>query len=232
MANEALKKMLEIGKKADAITASTPTVNPNFKRTSIEEQIQNYDNQVFGKYIPSENEQHQYSAEAEMERIKQRMNESSTNEIKSESKIPRKILESIIENPCNFGPDAYEDANVTALTKRISGKIAGVKSIHEIQKKLDESDNEKQIFKESLQTKKENVSDTIDYSLIKNIIENAIDEKMSTFKQSLNESINKSKKDCGTLKVMKMGSKFLFLDDEDNVYECKLEYVGKNKKRQ
>ena len=122
---------------------------------------------------------------------------------------------------------------MAALTKRLSGKMPGIKNVNEIQKKLDEADKEKQKVNESLRPKINEATNgaSIDYSLIKSIIESAIDEKLSTMKQSINEAISHNADNSGSLKVMKMGSKFLFLDDEDNVYECKMQYVGKNKKK-
>ena len=31
---------------------------------------------------------------------------------------------------------------------------------------------------------------------------------------------------------MKLGNKFLFLDSDNNVFECQMKYIGKNKKKQ
>lgn len=109
----------------------------------------------------------------------------------------------------------------------------GIKNVNEIQKKLDEADQEKQRVSESLRPKitESGTNSPIDYSLIKNIIESVINDKLATMKQSIDESISRNSDNSGSLKVMKMGSKFLFLDDEDNVYECKMQYIGKNKKK-
>lgn len=234
MANEALQRMLEIGKRADNMaSAGNRQIASSAPRMNLEEQLQALDNQVYGKYVPTKEEQETYSAEAEMERIKNRMNEGGKAAVSVNSRVPKKILESFLENPCNLDTELYQDANMTALTKRLSGKMPGVKNVNEIQKKLDEADREKQKVSESLRPKQvdTNSNVSIDYSLIKNIIESVIEEKLSTVKQSLTETINRNTDDSGSLKVMKMGSKFLFLDDEDNVYECKMQYVGKNKKK-
>lgn len=234
MANEALQRMLEIGKRADNMaSAGNRQMASSAPRMNLEEQLQALDNQVYGKYVPTKEEQEAYSAEAEMERIKNRMNESGKAAVSVNSRVPKKILESFLENPCNLDTELYQDANMTALTKRLSGKMPGVKNVNEIQKKLDEADREKQKVSESLRPKQvdTNSNVSIDYSLIKNIIESVIEEKLLTVKQSLTETINRNADDSGSLKVMKMGSKFLFLDDEDNVYECKMQYVGKNKKK-
>lgn len=234
MANEALQRMLEIGKRADNMaSAGNRQITQSTPRMNLEEQLQALDNQVYGKYVPTKEEQEAYSAEAEMERIKNRMNESGKAAVSVNSRVPKKILESFLENPCNLDTELYQDAKMTALTKRLSGKMSGVKNVNEIQKKLDEADREKQKVSESLRPKQidANSKVSIDYSLIKNIIESVLEEKLSTVKQSLTETINRNSDDSGSLKVMKMGSKFLFLDDEDNVYECKMQYVGKNKKK-
>lgn len=232
MANETLQRMLEIGKRADSMASSgnRQTVAP---RMNLEEQLKSLDEQVYGQYVPTEADKKAYSAEAEMERIKKRMNEGDKASVSLNSRVPKKILESFLENPCNLDTELYEDANMAALTKRLSGKMPGIKNVNEIQKKLDEADKEKQKVNESLRPKiNENTNGaSIDYSLIKSIIESAIDEKLSTMKQSLDEAISHNTDNSGSLKVMKMGSKFLFLDDEDNVYECKMQYVGKNKKK-
>lgn len=232
MANETLQRMLEIGKRADSMASSgnRQTAAP---RMNLEEQLKSLDEQVYGQYVPTEADKKAYSAEAEMERIKKRMNEGDKASVSVNSRVPKKILESFLENPCNLDTELYEDANMAALTKRLSGKMPGIKNVNEIQKKLDEADKEKQKVNESLRPKiNENTNGaSIDYSLIKSIIESAIDEKLSTMKQSLDEAINHNTDKSGSLKVMKMGSKFLFLDDEDNVYECKMQYVGKNKKK-
>ena len=232
MANETLQRMLEIGKRADSMASSgnRQSVAP---KMNLEDQLKSLDEQVYGKYVPTEADNKVYSAEAEMERIKKRMNEGDKASVSVNSRVPKKILESFLENPCNLDTELYEDANMAALTKRLSGKMPGIKNVNEIQKKLDEADKEKQKVNESLRPKINEATNgaSIDYSLIKSIIESAIDEKLSTMKQSINEAISHNADNSGSLKVMKMGSKFLFLDDEDNVYECKMQYVGKNKKK-
>lgn len=234
MANEALQRMLEIGKRADNMASSgNRQIASSAPRMNLEEQLQALDSQVYGKYVPTKEEQEAYSAEAEMERIKNRINEGGKAAVSVNSRVPKKILESFLENPCNLDTELCQDANMTAFTKRLSGKMPGVKNVNEIQKKLDEADREKQKVSESLRPKQIDINSnaSIDYSLIKNIIESVLEEKLSTVKQSLTEAINRNADDSGSLKVMKMGSKFLFLDDEDNVYECKMQYVGKNKRK-
>lgn len=232
MANETLQRMLEIGKRADSMASSgnRQSVAP---RMNLEDQLKSLDEQVYGQYVPTEADKKAYSAEAEMERIKKRMNEGDKASVSVNSRVPKKILESFLENPCNLDTELYEDANMAALTKRLSGKMPGIKNVNEIQKKLDEADKEKQKVNESLRPKVNESTNgaSIDYKLIKNIIESAIDEKLSNMKQSIDEAISHNTDNSGSLKVMKMGSKFLFLDDEDNVYECKMQYIGKNKKK-
>jgi hypothetical protein len=50
----------------------------------------------------------------------------------------------------------------------------------------------------------------------------------------LNESINRSnaqRYNEASLKVMKMSDKFLFLDSDNNIFECQMVYKGKNKSK-
>ena len=123
---------------------------------------------------------------------------------------------------------------MAALTRRLSGRMPGIKNVHEIQKKLDEADRQKQSVSESLKPKTTTFGasqqTTVDYSLIKTIVESALDEKITKLKTDIiNENV--SHQNGTSLNVMKMGDKFLFLDDQDNVYECKMHYIGKNKKK-
>lgn len=232
MANEALKKMLEIGKRVDELTTNNGQYPNKAPRRSIEEQIQSLDNQVYGQYVPSAEEKSTYDPQAEMKRIAER--EAQGGGYNKNTKVPSRILESILQNPCNLDPEIYEDQNMAALTRRLSGRMPGIKNVHEIQKKLDEADRQKQSVSESLKPKtttfESSQQTTVDYSLIKTIVESALDEKITKLKTDIiNENV--SHQNSNSLNVMKMGDKFLFLDDQDNVYECKMHYIGKNKKK-
>ena len=71
----------------------------------------------------------------------------------------------------------------------------------------------------------------IDYDAIRQIVETAVRSLKDELRSELNESVVHSRQNDVSLKAMKMGSKFLFLDSDDNVYECQMVYKGKNKKK-
>lgn len=235
MANENLKRMLEISKRVDNNTSSgNGNSRPHQRKMSLEEQINSYDNQVFGKYVPSEEEQKEYSAEAEMKLIKERTSSQNSGGYNHNTKVPNSILESILSNPCDLDANLYEDSNMTEFTKRLSQRIPGIKNVQNIQKKLDESDKQKQEtnIKETKNTiNNASTPSTIDYSLIKTIVESVINDKLDNIKTTLLNENASHNNGVGNLRAMKMSDKFLFLDDANNVYECQMKYIGKNKKK-
>lgn len=233
MANDTLKRMLEISKKVDQQVASGNAQQPQQRKMNLEEQLKTYDDQVYGQYVPSEEEKKQYSAEAEMKLIKERASRSN-NGYNHNTKVPNRILESILNNPCELDANMYEDNNMTEFTKKLSQRIPGIKNVQDIQKKLEESDKQSQSTKIAEQKQIVNTngnSTVIDYSLIKAIVESVINEKLGNLKETLLSEGISHNDELGNLKAMKMGNKFLFLDDNNNVYECQMKYIGKNKKK-
>ena len=233
MVNENLKRMLEISKKVDDQVSSGNVSRPIQRKTNLEEQLKNYDEQVYGQYVPSKEEQKQYSAEAEMKLIKERANNTNGG-YNHNTRVPNKIVESILSNPCDLDANLYEDNNMTEFTKRLSKRINGIKNVQDIQKKLEESDRRSQTNR-TVEQRQQNGgngnSTVVDYSLIKTIVESVINEKMDSLKKELLDEGISHNGNTGNLKAMKMGDKFLFLDDNNNVYECQMKYVGKNKKK-
>ena len=59
MANEKLKRMLELSKKVDDQVSSGNTSRPIQRKANLEEQLKSYDEQVYGQYVPSKEEQKQ-----------------------------------------------------------------------------------------------------------------------------------------------------------------------------
>lgn len=233
MANENLKRMLELSKRVDDQVSSGNASRPIQRKANLEEQLKNYDEQVYGQYVPSNEEQKQYSAEAEMKLIKERANNTNGG-YNHNTRVPNKIVESILSNPCDLDANLYEDSNMTEFTKRLSKRITGIKNVQDIQKKLEESDRQGQTngnVEQRQQNGSNGNSTVVDYSLIKTIVESVINEKMSSLKKELLDEGISHNDNIGNLKAMKMSDKFLFLDDSNNVYECHMKYVGKNKKK-
>ena len=70
----------------------------------------------------------------------------------------------------------------------------------------------------------------VDYELIKTIVESVVDKKINELKKGMvNENLSYGSN--SSLKAMKLGEKFLFLDSDNNIFECQMKYIGKNKKR-
>lgn len=123
---------------------------------------------------------------------------------------------------------------MTEFTKRLSKRIPGIKNVQDIQKKLEENDRQSQtnsIVEQRQQNGGNGNSTIVDYSLIKTIVESVINEKMGSLKRELLDEGISHNDNTGNLKAMKMSDKFLFLDDNNNIYECQMKYIGKNKKK-
>lgn len=169
-------------------------------------------------YNPTQEKPKPYNADDDLKRIQQGLPSDLSN-----CKLPKSILESIVKNPLNgMSVDPQMDHFTEALSKNL-----GINQATSLMEKLEKIDNKKtisseEVVKRATPTSVENVS--IDYDKIKQIVEEVIDEKLS----NLNTS-DKGK----DVTVIKFGTdKFLFLDSDNNIYECVMKYKGKNKKRQ
>ena len=139
------------------------------------------------------------------------------------SKLPDFIKESIVSNPLNVDP-ALVDSKMTQFTEQLGQKLGLQKSVNILQQ-LEEIDEQK-----SQKTSLNEVTNNggVDYGMIKMIVEKVIDEKFGDLSSVLNESLRHV---SPGLSVMSIKDKFLYLDDQDNIYECQMVYKGKNKKR-
>ena len=160
------------------------------------------------------------------------MNENISKRRIKDSNVPDAIKNSIIANPLmmNESTASEMDMFTETLGKKLDS-MDGIKrsmSILEQSERLDRSKTVDKMIQEAPERRRTSPSGTIDYEIIKAIVESVIDKKLGTLQQTLNESV--SRKEPG-LSVMKLSNKFLFLDDDDNIYECEMKYRGKNKKR-
>lgn len=186
----------------------------------MDSNVDNLNEMVFGK--PTSDSLQIYDAKEDMKRMTQNLDSS----ILSKSKLPDMIKESIAKNPLNLSP--VEDPKMDALTERLTKAMPGIQKSMGILNQLDNADKQKQkTINETTQSTKTNGG--VDYEMIKMIVENAVEKKFNEYRGVINESVNSNA--TGNLYVMKLGEKFLFLDDQDNVYECQMTYKGKNKKK-
>lgn len=215
-----LEEKLALSKKVNKLEESgiqkIQKTQTNSQPRNISGNVKFLDNLVYGENFVGDAKDMPYSPEDEMKRIKQGLPEDL-----SKCRLPKQILESIKENPLT---DLSADPQMDAFTKKLASVIPnnGLQKSVEIQKKLD--NNDKKIVTENTQY-------NINVEDIKTIIRDTIKEEISALKENLlNESKNNN--NTNNLKAMSIGvDKFLFLDSDNNVYECKLTYKGKNKKR-
>lgn len=143
------------------------------------------------------------------------------------SKMPSAIRESVLNNPLMM-PTTSDD--MSAFTDRLGEKLGGIqKSMGILEQSEIRDRRERSVSKGTSDTVKESSSTTVDYEIIKMIVENAVEKKLSEMTGKL---LTESKGGSDNkLSVMSIGDKFLFLDSDNNVYECSLTFKGKNKAR-
>ena len=114
------------------------------------------------------------------------------------------------------------------LTEKLAKGIPGIQKSMQILNDLEKKDAEKKELNEDRITRPTQQG-AIDYNVIRTIIEEVVDEKLSKFAPMLTESHGSN---CGALSVMNIrNNKFLFLDDNNNIFECQMVFKGKNKAR-
>lgn len=168
-----------------------------------------------------------YNANEDMKRMSQDIAAISPERL-ANSRIPNAIKESIIKNPLNVEP--LKDEKMEKFTDGLD-RSRGILS------KLEEMDAAKhgrvvtessaQTFQTQQQSYDRPTGVGIDYELIKSIVESVVDRKLKEHGNTLNEAAAHSQ--SSPLNLMVMRDKFLFLDNDDNVFECKMVYKGKNK---
>lgn len=201
---------------------------PNTNITSIDDIQPNYlgnineSNYIFNN--PNEGPRPEYDARTEMKAIQ---NESGFSNTKS--KMPTAILESIMSNPLNLSMDGLDyDENIISENTQNRTK--------EIIMKLEANDlHSKNYVKTSTSQQPTPINEskglytpTSNYDDLYNIIDNILEEKLKKYTSAIiNESRNHG--NSPSLKIMKLGESFTFMDDDNNVYECKMIYKGKAK---
>ena len=129
----------------------------------------------------------------------------------SKSKLPKEILESfskVVIDPNGIN-DPY-NSSVSVLDEATKKITSGLKS-----------KTKPNVISENLMPQQQ--SSNIDYSLIKSIVEECMRKYASALKKTIiNESVERG--NAPTMKAMKIGNTFSFVDDEGNLYEAELKY--------
>lgn len=187
---------------------------------------------VFGKVVKKNDGTDPYDAKDEMKKIMERNAQPLPSNLEN-SRIPKSIIESIRNNPLNMD---VVDPKMDAFTQKLAETVPSIKRSLEIQNKLNETRpiNEQPTQRQQVVESQPIVNiggSGIDYEMIKLIVENTVKKEISSIKDNLiSEGVS-----YGTaspnLKALKITDKFLFLDNDDNLYECQMKYIGKNKKK-
>lgn len=202
-----------------------PTFSAN--RMNLDEQVAQFDEMVYGDYQEPVAADGQTYVPKNADQLMDMMTKPLTMENISGSKLPDAIKRSIISNPLIEQP--LEDPRMNELTEKLAKGIPGIQKSMQILNDLERKDAEKKALNEEriINTNPQGQNGTIDYSVIRSIIEEVVDEKLSKFAPMLTESVGGN---CGALSVMNIkNNKFLFLDDNDNIFECQMVFRGKNK---
>jgi hypothetical protein len=227
MAQDVLKKMLEINTRIEQGSGATPT-NSRKKNVAskqdLDRLIEDYDRQVYGPAAQTQGQKSTgYSAEAEMQRLKEIEERGGRGAVNLEGKnIPKEIVESILNNPLDLNPDIV-DPKMNALEEKLAN--SGIKAAVDVMKRVDEQEKKAPLITETRVTNGE----SLDYDKLKQIIEECIDDKLNSFKTVLNES--KGQQYVPAMKLLNFKDGFYFVDSEDNVFECVMKYKGKRKKK-
>lgn len=245
MASEKLQKILAMSKNMDKKGAKTNSTHkqPIKASVSLYEQVNNANKTIANidamynaPYVPTKEEKETWNTERGREELTEMADKNVFMEKLKQSKLPAAILESMRQNPCNYDPNLVNSVMgpENALFKKLNeayGKdkeepIRGVKAIQQINEQLETRDKQNiEETKTITETPSSTVSN-IDLTTLEQIIEKVIDRKFNL----INESI--SRKMPSTIRSMSIteSGNFRFLDNEDNVYECQMKYIGKRKK--
>lgn len=168
----------------------------------------------------------EYDPHEEMKRIKERREHGGSIDY-SHSKLPRQIIESIAANPLDM---TVVDPKMDAFTEKLKQTLPNsFNRSYEIQEKLEKQDRQ-ELNEVQGNNNATPASVNVDYELIKTIVESVLDKKVGELKREMiNENLSYGSNN--SLKAMKLGEKFLFLDSDNNIFECQMKYIGKNKKR-
>lgn len=156
-----------------------------------------------------------YDAHAAMQRIQQ------APPIRNNIGLPKQILEEIQNNPLN---GISSDPAMDAFANTLASNIVPQQKKPTLTEQLTQQPQLNQVVNNS----------NFDYETMKMIIEGVVKKYIDPLKENiLNESVNKD--NGASLKMMKLGKNFQFMDSSGNIYEATMTYKGnikdmKNKK--
>jgi len=184
-----------------------------------EAQVRQFDDMVYGDVVE---ESQSYDPKQEMKRMTSQLSASAI----TSSGLPESIKQSIMSNPLVMSP--IEDPKMTELEEKLQRSMPGIQKSMKILTDLDKYDEkQKEKINENTIQRTPKASSSVDYDLIRQIVESVVDEKLNGITSVLNESVSHGSPSLSIMSIK--NSKFLFLDDNNNIFECQMVYKGKNK---
>lgn len=212
-------------------------VDATFSGPTVGYSVEALNEAVYGSYDNSEEEKKNTGNELLLKTMKEvesgNVSEETMERIQENvrnSKIPAAILQSMLDNPLINTKVGKDD--VDEFVEKTLKTSAGIQKANKIVERVERDEKKKIEEKRAQQLPIVNTGSTqIDYEKISEIVENIVSNKMTEISRRLNE--NKQNVPFSNIKVLQLkeNGSFLMLDTEDNVYECKLTYKGKNKRK-
>lgn len=240
MANDKLQKILAMSKNMDkkGSKVSQAPMRPMKQAMSLSEQISNADktissiDQMYNSpYIPTKEEKEKWNTEKGRAELTEMADNNVFMQKLNQSKLPKAIVESMRQNPCNLDPtivnqvmgkenEFFKKLN-EAYAKEQEAPVSGVQAAMRITEQLETRDKQQNTEDET--PSEDSKMSTLDTETLEAVISRVIDKKLA----------NLSNQGGTTLKTMVLtqNGTFRFLDTEDNVYECQLKFIGKRKKK-
>lgn len=227
-------KTLELFKKLQegGVTDATATPIRQRPRTDMMTgDVASLNEAVFGRYNAENDNSASDGSKILMETMKEYESGNVSEETRKRveenvknSKIPKAILESVLAKP--LIETKINGSDVNDYMENLMKKNTNIEASKRINQKLNESDASRQ----PVQTPQFTQSN-FDYTKLQGMIEEAIDKKLNQFIGKMNLSENRQAGVSPITQVQEINNtKFLFADSSNNVYECTLKYIGKNKK--
>lgn len=210
-----LNKMLETAKKGVSSVTEKP-ITPQINEISSSN-IEGFDIES----LLSESETQVYDPSQDLKRMSQPITEEN---IKN-SKLPKTILETMLKNPIDI-PILAEEGDNNFLTEEMKKKnraliekFNAMDKIPPKYKKMEEFHKDIKGKKYTPNSENNGIVGSINKEELLKEIEKIIEDKLQTYTSMIIKSCSTS---MDNLSVMKIGENFIFIDDDNNVYDCKL----------
>lgn len=189
--------------------------------------ISSLDEAVYGEYVPTEDDNAPRGWDSKEAYNKMKSGNMQPRQGIKESKIPAAILQSVLSNPLN---DLTVEDDVERLVNNMGIIPENIQAALDINKRMDKQ-SQRQPLNEDYTPRPSSPSANIDMTALEEMIERVLDKKLGQMKSSLlNESKSLSMDSIKGFKINENG-KFFFLASNDDLYECQMKYLGKNKKK-